>query len=445
MSALPPAPMREIDLLLEPRWMIPIEPTGVVLENHALAVLNGRIVALLPAVEARLQFRPRQHLRLDQHVLLPGLVNLHTHAAMSLLRGYADDISLANWLSERISPAENRHVSAAFVRDGTQLAAAEMLRGGITCFNDMYYFPDAAAEAALGLGMRAALGIPVLESPSAYATDADDYLAKGLATRDALRDEALISFCLAPHSHYTVADATFERVATLAAQLDLQVHVHVHETADEIQQSLARYGIRPLERLRRLGLLAPNLIAVHAAHLTAAEIELLAEHGCHVAHCPTSNMKLASGIAPIAALLASNVGIGLGSDGASSNNRLDLFSEMRQASLLAKVASQDPTAVDAHTALRMATLAGAKALGLDQHIGSLLPGKQADLCAVRLDDWIVQPCFNPASHLVHTVGREQVSHVWVGGQLRVDDGIIVALDEAALLDRIKLWHNMLNS
>jgi 5-methylthioadenosine/S-adenosylhomocysteine deaminase len=445
MSLLPPAPPREIDLLIEPRWMIPIEPTGVVLEHHALAVLDGRIVALLPAAEARQQFIPRQHLRLDQHVLLPGLVNLHTHAAMSLLRGYADDVPLARWLTERIWPAENRHVSAAFVRDGTQLAAAEMLRGGITCFNDMYHFPEAAADAALSLGMRAALGIAIIESPSAYATDADDYLAKGLATRDALRDEALISFCLAPHSPSTVADATFERVATLAAQLDLPVHVHVHETTDEIQQSLARYGIRPLERLRRLGLLAPNLIAVHAAHLTAAEIELLADHGCHVAHCPTSNMKLASGIAPIVALLASNVGIGLGSDGAASNNRLDLFGEMRQASLLAKVASNDATAVDVHTALRMATLAGATALGLDQQIGSLLPGKQADLCVVRLDDWIVQPCFDPAAHLIHTVGREQVSHVWVGGQLRVDDGIIVTLDKAALLDRIKLWHNMLNS
>jgi 5-methylthioadenosine/S-adenosylhomocysteine deaminase len=445
MSLLPPAPLREIDLLIEPRWMLPIEPTGIVLEHHALAVLDGRIVALLPAAEARQQFIPRQHLRLDQHVLLPGLVNLHTHAAMSLLRGYADDVPLARWLTERIWPAENRHVSAAFVRDGTQLAAAEMLRGGITCFNDMYHFPEAAADAALSLGMRAALGIAIIESPSAYATDADDYLAKGLATRDALRDEALISFCLAPHSPSTVADATFERVATLAAQLDLPVHVHVHETADEIQQSLARYGIRPLERLRRLGLLAPNLIAVHAVHLTAAEIELLADHGCHVAHCPTSNMKLASGIAPIVALLASNVGIGLGSDGAASNNRLDLFGEMRQASLLAKIASNDATAVDAHTALRMATLAGATALGLDQQIGSLLPGKQADLCAVRLDDWIVQPCFDPAAHLIHTVGREQVSHVWVGGQLRVDDGIIVTLDKAALLDRIKLWHNMLNS
>ncbi len=445
MPASQHAPPREIDLLIEPRWIIPIEPAGIVLEHHALAVSDGRILDLMTAAEARLKFHPRQHLRLDQHILLPGLINLHTHAAMSLLRGYADDIALPRWLAERIWPAEARHVSAAFVRDGTTLAAAEMLRGGITCFSDMYYFPEAAAAAALGLGMRAALGIGVVDFPSAYATDADDYLAKGLATRDALRDEASISFCLAPHSPYTVSDATFERVGTLAAQLDLPIHVHLHETASEIQESLSKYGLRPIERLRRLGLLAPNLIAVHAVHLDPVEIELLAGHGCHVAHCPTSNMKLASGMAPLAALLASNVSVGLGSDGAASNNRLDLFGEMRQASLLAKVASMDASVVGAHAALRMATLAGATALGLDGEIGSLLPGKQADLCAVRLDDWIVQPCFDPAAHLVHAVGREQVSHVWVGGKPRVVDGILLGLDNAALLDCIKLWHNILNS
>jgi 5-methylthioadenosine/S-adenosylhomocysteine deaminase len=439
------APPREIDLLIEPRWIIPVEPAGIILEHHGLAVSDGRIVALMTAAEARLNFHPRQHVRLDQHILLPGLVNLHTHAAMSLLRGYADDTASARLLAERIWHAEARHVSAAFVRDGTTLAVAEMLRGGITCFNDMYYFPEAAAAAALGLGIRAALGIGIVDFPSAYATDADDYLAKGLATRDALRDESLISFCLAPHSPCTVTDAIFERIATLAAQLDLPIHVHVHETADEIQESLSRHGVRPLERLRRLGLLAPNLIAAHAVHLTPVEIDLLAGHGCHVAHCPTSNMKMASGIAPLAALLASNVGVGLGSDGAASNNRLDLFGEMRQASLLAKVASRDATAVGAHNSLRMATLAGATALGLDREIGSLLPGKQADLCAVRLDDWIVQPCFDPAAHLVHTVGREQVSHVWVGGKPRVADGMLLGLDNAALLDRIKLWHNILSS
>jgi len=437
-------PPRPIDTLIEARWVIPVEPHGVTLEHHAVAIDAGRIVALLPTEQARAQFLPRSLLRLQQHALLPGLINLHTHAAMSLLRGYADDIALMDWLNQRIWPAEARHVSAAFVRDGTLLACAEMLRGGITCFNDMYFHPEAAAEAALRIGMRAALGVLTIELPTAYAADADDYLAKGLAVRDALRDEPLISFCMAPHAPYTVADKSFERIATLSAQLDLPIHVHLHETRAEIQDSIRQYGVRPLERLHRLGLLGPNLIAVHAVHLEPGEIDLLAEQGCSVAHCPTSNMKLASGIAPVAAMAQRGLRIGLGSDGAASNNRLDLFREMNHAALLAKVASGDATVLDAHAVLRMATLDGAAALGQDHRIGSLVAGKQADLCAVRLDDPSLLPCFNPASHLVHVAGREHVSHVWVAGEARVVDGRLLKVEAAELLDIANLWHNKLD-
>lgn len=435
------APSPQIDLLIEPRWIIPIEPAGVVLENHALAVDAGRILALLPADEARERFTPRQHVLLPDQVLLPGLVNLHTHAAMALLRGYADDMALMRWLEEKIWPAEARHVSPAFVRDGTLLACAEMLRGGITCFSDMYFFPHAAAESALKLGMRAAIGLTVLEFPSTYATNAEDYLTKGLATRDALRDESLISFCLAPHAPYTVADKTFERIATLAAQLDLPIHVHLHETAHEIEESIRLHGLRPLERLRRLGLVDPRLIAVHAVHLNNDEIGMLAEHGCTVAHCPTSNMKLASGIAPVTAMLASGLRVGLGTDGAASNNRLDLFHEMRHAALLAKVASGDATAAGAHRVLRMATLDGAEALGLDDRIGSLTSGKQADLCAVKLDDWALQPCYDPVSHLIYVAGREHVSHVWIDGKLRICNGNPLDSDHSGLWGIACLWHN----
>ncbi len=442
MPAAPTAPA-EIDLLIEPRWIIPIEPAGVVLEDHAVAVSAGRIAALLPAAEARLRFRPRQTVSLPGQVLLPGLVNLHTHAAMTLLRGYADDLPLMRWLNERIWPAEGKHISPAFVRDGTLLAAAEMLRGGVTCFNDMYFFPEAAAEAALRVGIRAALGITVIEFPTAYAADADDYLAKGLACRDALRDEPLLSFCLAPHAPYTVSDRSFERIATLAAQLDLPIHIHVHETRAEVDEGLRQHGQRPLERLNRLGLLGPNLIAVHAVHLDPAEIDLLAAHGCTAAHCPTSNMKLASGIAPVADLVARGVAVGLGTDGAASNNRLDLFREMRHAALLAKVASLDAAAVDAHTALRMATLGGAAALGLGHRIGSIVPGKEADLCAVRLDDWTDRPCFDPASHLVYVAGRDHVSHVWVAGNPRLVDAQPVGIGPAELLGIAALWQNAL--
>ena len=429
-----------IDLLIEPRWIVPIEPAGLALEGHALAVDGGRIVALLPSAEATARFAPRERLVLPDHVLLPGLVNLHTHAAMTLLRGYADDLPLMRWLNECIWPAENRHVSPAFVGDGTLLACWEMLRGGITCFNDMYFFPEAAATAALESGIRAAIGITVIEFPTAYATDAGDYLAKGLAARDALRIEPLLSFCLAPHAPYTVSDRTLERVATLADQLDLPVHIHINETRAEIEGSVREHGMRPLARLKRAGLLGPGLIGVHGVHCETDEIALLAEHASHLAHCPTSNMKLGSGIAPIAELHARSLNIGLGTDGAASNNRLDLFREMRHAALLAKAANEDAAILPAATVLRMATQGGANALGLGHEIGSLVPGKAADLCAVRLDAWELQPCFDPISHLVYVAGREQVSHVWVAGRLRLSQGQPIGVDARHLLEIAQMWH-----
>jgi 5-methylthioadenosine/S-adenosylhomocysteine deaminase len=364
---------------------------------------------------------------------------------MSLLRGFADDLPLMRWLSERIWPAEARHAGYDFVRAGTLLACAEMLRGGVTTFNDMYFFPEAAAEAARQAGMRAVLGIIVIEFPTTYATDADDYLARGLAVRDALGAEPLLSFCLAPHAPYTVADKTFAHIGTLAAQLEIPIHVHLHETTHEIVESLKQHGVRPIERLRRLGLLGPQLIAVHAVHLDADEIDLLAHEGCNLAHCPTSNLKLGSGIPPIPAILSRGVKFGLGTDGAASNNRLDLFQEMRHAALLAKGSSQDAEALNAHATLHAATLGGARALGLEAQIGSLLPGKAADLCAVRLDEWLIQPCFDPASHLVYVAGREQVTHTWVDGKLVMADGVPLQITISELLDITGLWHTRLKS
>jgi 5-methylthioadenosine/S-adenosylhomocysteine deaminase len=358
---------------------------------------------------------------------------------MSLMRGLADDRALMDWLRNHIWPTEAQLVSPTFVRDGTLLACAEMLRSGITCFGDMYFFPEAAAEAALQAGMRAAIGMIVIEMPSPYAGDARDYLAKGLAMRDALRDEPLLSFCFAPHAPYTVSDATFERIATYAAQLDAPVHIHVHETEDEIRESIAAHGCRPVARLERLGLLGPGLIAVHGVHLEGIEIDLLAQHGCSVAHCPSSNLKLASGIAPIAAMLRKGLNVGLGTDGAASNNRLDVLTEMRTAALLAKGASGDPTVVPAHTALHMATLSGAKALGLERTIGSLVARKRADVVAIRLSDINVAPLYDPVSHLVYAAGREHVSHVWVNGRLRVDAGELAGIDSRELHLRASHW------
>ena len=430
-----------IDLLIEPGWIIPIEPVGVVLEDHALVVDKGRILALLPTSEATSRYLPTEHVRLPGQVLLPGFVNLHTHAAMALFRGYADDLPLMRWLNERIWPAERQFASPEFVRDGTLLAAWEMLRGGVTCFNDMYYYPGAAAESARQAGIRAVLGVTVIEFPTAYAADAGDYLAKGLAVRDVWRDEPLVSFALAPHAPYTVSDRTFERVATLAAQLDLAIHIHLHETIEEIESSVKVHGVRPIERLHRIGMLGPNLVAVHAVHINQHEINQLATNGCFIAHCPTSNMKLASGLAPIGGLLAAGVRIGLGTDGAASNNRLDILQEARLAALLAKMASGDASTVSAHQALRMATLDGAAALGMEQAIGSLLPGKWADLCSIRLDDWITQPCYCPASHIVYVAGREQVSHVWVAGELKICNSQPVGIAPTELIEISNSWHN----
>ena len=433
-----------VDLIVSARWIAPVEPAHTVLESHSLAVSDGRILSLQPSATIGDNYIAREQVSLPGHLLVPGFVNLHTHAAMSLLRGYADDRPLMRWLQEHIWPAEGRHVSPSFVRDGTLLASWEMLRGGITCFNDMYFFPAAAAEAALAAGIRAVLGITVFEFPSAYGRDASDYLDKGLAVRDACKEQPTLSFCLAPHAPYTVADRTFERVGVLADQLDLPIHIHLHETQDEISGSLKEHGVRPLERLRSIGLLGPGMIAVHAVHLNPEEIDLLASHGCHVAHCPTSNMKLASGIPPVKALLDHRVGIGLGTDGAASNNRLDLLQEMRHAALLAKCASGDAATLPAHQALEMATLGGARALGLEARIGSLLPGKSADMVAIQLDDWETMPCYDPVSHLVYTAGREQVSDVWVAGKLRIKDKKPVDSGASGLRKLAEMWHNSIS-
>jgi 5-methylthioadenosine/S-adenosylhomocysteine deaminase len=436
--------MRIMRLLIEPRWIIPVEPAGAVLENHALAVREGRIEAVLPSSEAA-RFSSYESVRLPNHVLIPGFVNAHTHAAMALMRGLADDLPLMRWLEEHIWPAEGQHVSPAMVRDGTLLACAEMLRGGVTCFNDMYFFPDAALEAARGAGMRVALGLIVIEFPTPYASDAADYLRKGLALRDREGEDPLVSFCLAPHAPYTVSDASFRQVGKLAAELDLPVHVHLNETEDEVRRSVAEHGVRPVERLRRLGLLGPGLIAVHAVHLEQAEIDLLGSHAASIAHCPSSNLKLASGFAPVEALRRAGANLCLGTDGAASNNRLDLMQEMRTAALLAKAVAQDAQALPAHAALRAATLGGAQALGLDALTGSLEPGKAADLVAIEMRTPELAPCYDPASHLVYGAGREHVTHVWVAGEPRVLEGRLLPEAFAGLEKRAQLWQNALRS
>ena len=435
--------MQAVDLLVSARWVIPVEPARAVLADHSVAVADGRIVALLPTPEAERTYRAGTRVELPHHALVPGLVNLHTHAAMTLMRGLADDLPLMEWLKDHVWPVESRHVSPEFVYDGTLLACAEMLRGGVTCMNEMYFFPEAAARAALDAGMRAALGIIAFEFPSAYAADANDYIAKGLATRDEFGDRPLLSFCMAPHAPYTVSDRTFTRIVSLAEELDLPIHTHLHETGAEIADSLAQHKVRPLERLARLGVLGPRLVAAHAVHMTPEEIATLAKHGASVAHCPSSNLKLASGLAPVAAMLSLGVNVGIGTDGAASNNRLDVLEEMRLAALLAKAVAGDAQAMPAHRALAASTLNGARALGLEASIGSIVPNKFADLCAVSFEDPELSPCYDPASHLVYAASRAQVSHVWVAGDLRVREGKLTGFENRSLNSRVLLWQNKL--
>lgn len=428
-----------VDLRIDADWIVPVEPANKVLEHHSLIVGEGKIQDILPSHEADVRYLFRERIRLPGHVLMPGLVNLHTHSAMTLLRGFADDLPLMTWLNKHIWPAEGRWMSPEFVLDGSRLACLEMLKGGITCFNDMYFFPDATIEAALEAKMRVASGIIVIDFPSSWAADPDGYLQKGMETRDAYRHQPLVSFCLAPHAPYSCADKTLEKVQVFAAQLDLPVHMHVHETEDEIRHSLEEKGLRPLARLNSLGLLGPSFLAVHSVQLTEEDLAILATEGCQVVHCPSSNLKLASGTAPVAAMLGKGINVGLGTDGAASNNRLDLFEEMRLAALLAKGSSGKADTLPAHDALAMATLNGAKALGLDDRIGSLVPGKQADIVAVDLSGAATQPCYDPISQLVYSAGRDQVRHVWVAGELVVKDGRCQTLDEAIVVRHARQW------
>lgn len=432
--------MNDIDILISARWIVPVVPAGMVLTNHAVAIRGRRIIDILPAEEASQKYAEAAHRKLPGHVLIPGLVNAHTHAAMSLLRGLADDLPLETWLRGHIWPAEARWVGAEFVRDGSRLTIAEMLRGGTTCFNDMYFFPEVTARIAVALGMRASIGMIVTDFPTVWASEADEYISKGLSeVMDAHKGEGLITTCFAPHAPYTVSDAPLTRIRMLADELERPVHIHVHETAAEVADHLTNRGCRPLARLDRLGLVGPNLIAVHMTQLEDTEIDLLAERGTTVVHCPQSNLKLASGFCRVVELLDAGVNVALGTDGAASNNDMDMWDEMRTAALLAKGVAGRADALPAHNVLHMATLGGARALGLEAEIGSIEPGKAADLVAVDLDRVETQPVYDPISQLVYAAGREAVTDVWVAGQPRLVDGELTQLDLDELKTSAAAW------
>ena len=431
----------QIDLLVIPRWLIPVEPAGVVLEQHALAVDAGRIVAVLPAGEARRSFEAREILELPQHALMPGLVNIHAHSAMSLLRGMADDLPLMDWLQNHIWPAEGAHLSRQFCEDGVRLALCEMIRGGTTCVNDMYFFPDATAAAVAAAGMRATVGLVVLDFPSAWAQNADEYIHKGLEVHDALKGSPLVRTVFAPHAPYTVSDAPLKKLRGLANELGIGVHMHVHETAGEVEMAVHASGKRPWQWLKELEMLGPDFIAVHMTQLTDQEIAEAAQFGVSVAHCPESNLKLASGFAPVQRLLRAGVNVAIGTDGAASNNDLDLLGETRTAALIAKAVSGDAQALPAPQALHMATLAGAKALGLDSEFGSLVNGKSADFIAVDLSAVATQPVYNVLSSLVYAASRDQVSDVFVAGRALMRERHLLSIDEKTALAKAQEWQH----
>lgn len=427
------------DLLIEAGFVVPVEPHAAVWEDHAVAISGSEIVAILPTVQARTRFVPRQLVQRPDSALIPGLVNAHTHNPMTLLRGIADDLPLKVWLQQHIWPVEAAVMGPQFVADGITLAIAEMLRGGTTCVNENYFFPDVQAATYKHHGFRARIGLPVIDFPTAWASSDDEYFDRAGEVHDQWRGDPLIATAFAPHAPYTVSDASFERVRMLSDQLDVPVHLHLHETAQEVQQSLEQYGQRPIARLQRLGLINDRLIAVHMTQLTEAEIHLCAERGVSVVHCPESNLKLASGFCPACALARAGVNLAIGTDGCASNNDLDMFSETRTAAILSKAVANDAVALDAFAALRAATLGGARAIGFDAQVGSLEVGKQADIACVDLSALETQPLHHVVSQLVYATGRHQVTDVWIAGRQRLAERQPAGIDMAAVVANARQW------
>lgn len=436
--------------IIHAKWIIPVLPENIIYENHALVIgegdEQGKIIDILPINECDKKYFPKTIVKRMQHVLIPGLINTHTHSPMTLLRGLADDLPLMEWLEKHIWPAEHKYVNEQFVEHGSRLAMAEMLRSGTTTFNDMYFFPDTTAKIADTVGIRAVLGQIIIDFPSAWAKNAQEYLDKGQLLHEQYQDHPLINTILAPHAPYTVSDENLLKTKERADQLNTAIHIHLHETEDEINGSIQQHHCRPIQRLHRLGLISPKLIAVHMTHLTEDDIDILMQEQQrpHLVHCPESNMKLASGISPVHRLLKQGLNIALGTDGAASNNGLNMFGEMKAASFLSKISTLDATALNAQQVLQMATINGARALGLEDDIGSLEIGKQADICAVDMDNIECQPVYHPLSQLIYAAGRENVSDVWVRGQLLLDNKKLTTIDIQQVKNDSLLWHNKID-
>jgi len=441
--------MEIADKVLHAKWIITCEEnipplqkggsTGDVLENHSLVIKNGLIEAILPTDTVAKKYQCNNHVDLTNHVLLPGFNNSHTHLAMNYFRGMADDTSLMNWLNHYIWPSEKKWVSEEFVKDASLFAMAEMIRSGTTSFNDMYFFLEATAEAAKTSGMRANIGMTILEFPTQWAQTTDEYFAKGVAFYEKYKNQDLINVTIAPHAPYTISDVTFQRIKELSENLNLKINLHLQETLDEITQSLKAYNVRPIKRLDKLGLINERLIAIHMANLNDEDLNIIAHRGLSVAHCPESNMKLASGTCPAAKLDSLGINVALGTDGAASNNDLDMIGEMRTATFLSKLTTHDPISLPANKMLQMATLNGAKAVGLEKITGSLKKGKSADCIAIDLNQIETLPPYHPASQIVYAASRNQVTHAWVAGKMLMENRQLLTLDEQQIIDKAHYW------
>jgi 5-methylthioadenosine/S-adenosylhomocysteine deaminase len=436
-----------VDTLVHARHIIPVQPKNTRLDEHAIAIKDGQIVDILPSEEAREKYTASTTTELSEHTLMPGLINAHGHSAMSLFRGLADDLPLMEWLNDHIWPAEGKWVSEDFVRDGSELAIAEMIRGGTTCFSDMYFFPNVTAKVAEDAGIRAQLCSPILDFPTVWGSGPEEYIEKALQLAIDYADSELVSIGFGPHAPYTVSDAPLENIRDLAIEHSIPVQIHLHETQFEVDDAIKQTDTRPIERLTKLGLISDQLElqCVHMTALNEHDIDTLSRYNTHVVHCPESNLKLASGFCQTAELLGRDINVALGTDGAASNNDLDMFGEMRTAALVAKAVAKDASAVNAATAIEMATINGARALGIDHITGSLEVGKAADLIAIKMDALNSQPSFDPISDIVYSVSSNQVSHNWVNGELLLDNGQLTNLDETRIINKARVWAKQISS
>lgn len=431
--------MKNIDQIAHAKWIVTGEKKQHVLENHALLIDKGVILNIIPSAEAKEKYHAKQVDNYSYHALLPGLVNAHTHLGMNYFRGLGCDLMLMDWLNGYIWPAEKKWLSSEFVQEASLFAMAEMIRSGTTCFNDMFYFPEAIADATITAGMRGCIGITVIDFPTAWSKDTSESLEKGLAFCNQYQEQSLITPTLAPHAPYTVSDESFLRVLEMAKSLQVKINLHLHETDTEIAQSLTQYHKRPIKRLFDLGFLSSEVVAIHMTQLDEEDYAILAEARPSIVHCPESNMKLASGICPVSKLHTMGLNVALGTDSVASNNDLNMINEMRTAAFLAKVSQQDPVCLNVNETLAMASLNGAKALGMDHIIGSLTPGKSADFIAVNLDEIETLPVHDPLVQIIYSSSRQQVTDVWVAGKQLLKNRELLTVDEEALKAKARLW------